>query len=214
MAPYQREFIQFALDQGVLRIGEFVLKSGRKSPYFFNSGLFSSGASLSRLARFYATAIRASGLEFDMLYGAAYKGIPLVAAVSVALNDVHGLDLPYCFNRKEAKDHGEGGDTVGAPLEGRVLLIDDVISAGTATRESVATIRGAGAHPVGIAISLDRQERGNDARSAIEEIEQELALRVISVISLKHLVDFLEERGDMQAELKRLRSYRGVYGVG
>jgi orotate phosphoribosyltransferase len=214
MAPYQREFIQFALDQGVLRFGEFVLKSGRKSPYFFNSGLFSSGASLSRLARFYAAAIRASHLEFDMLYGAAYKGIPLVAAVAVALNDVHGLDLPYCFNRKEAKDHGEGGDTVGALLEGRVLLIDDVISAGTATRESVAIIRGAGAHPVGTAISLDRQERGDDARSAIEEIEQELALRVISVISLKHLVEFLEQRGDMQDELERLQSYRSVHGVG
>lgn len=213
MAPYQQEFIQFALQHGVLRFGEFVLKSGRTSPYFFNSGLFNSGRSLSRLARFYAAAITASELGFDMLYGPAYKGIPLVAAVAMALNDEHGLDLPYCFNRKEAKDHGEGGITVGAALSGRVLMVDDVISAGTSTRESVAIIRDAGAVPVAAAISLDRQERGTGRLSAIQELEQELGLRVISVVCLQNLVEFLENNADMHSELHRLRSYRDTYGA-
>ncbi len=174
MASYQQEFIQFALQRGVLRFGEFVLKSGRKSPYFFNSGLFDSGGSLARLARFYATVIAASDLEFDMLYGPAYKGIPLVAAVAMAFDDEHGLDFPYCFNRKEIKDHGEGGATVGAALGGRVLIVDDVISAGTSTRESVTIIRAAGAIPAAAAISLDRQEQGTGRLSAIQELEQEL----------------------------------------
>lgn len=213
MAPYQREFIQFALDHGVLRFGEFVLKSGRKSPYFFNSGLFSTGGSLARLARFYAAAITASGVDFDMLYGPAYKGIPLVAAVAMALNDTHGRDLPYCFNRKEAKDHGEGGVTVGAPLAGNVLLVDDVISAGTSTRESVSIIRAAGAVPVAAAICLDRQERGAGTLSAIQEIEQELGLRVVSIVSLEHLVEFLERDPGMGEELDRLRVYRATYGA-
>jgi len=213
MAPYQREFIQFALQHGVLRFGEFVLKSGRKSPYFFNSGLFASGGSLARLARFYAASITASGVPFDMLYGPAYKGIPLVAAVAMALNDTHGLDLPYCFNRKEAKDHGEGGVTVGAPLAGNVLMVDDVISAGTSTRESVTIIRAAGAVPVAAAISLDRQERGNGPLSAIQEIERELGLRVISIVSLEDLVEFLEQDADMHSELQRLRAYREAYGA-
>lgn len=213
MAPFQKEFIAFALQHGVLRFGEFVLKSGRKSPYFFNSGLFSSGASLSRLARFYASAIVASGIEFDMLYGPAYKGIPLVAAVAVALADTHGRDLPYCFNRKESKDHGEGGTTVGAPLEGRVMMVDDVISAGTSTRESVTIIRDAGAVPVGAAISLDRQERGTGSASAIREIEEELGLRVVSIVNLDCLVEYLDERADMKEALARLRAYRDVYGA-
>jgi orotate phosphoribosyltransferase len=213
MAPYQQEFIQFALRHGVLRFGEFVLKSGRKSPYFFNSGLFNSGGSLARLARFYATAITASDPGFDMLYGPAYKGIPLVAAVAMALNDEHGLDLPYCFNRKEAKDHGEGGITVGADLRGRVLIVDDVISAGTSTRESVTIIRAAGATPAAAAISLDRQERGTGRLSAIQEIEQELGLRVISIICLEDLVQYLENDPDMKAELQRLRAYRDAYGA-
>ena len=213
MAPYQNEFIAFALQHGVLRFGEFVLKSGRKSPYFFNSGLFSSGASLSRLAHFYARAIVASGIEFDMLYGPAYKGIPLVAAVSVALADAHDRDLPYCFNRKESKDHGEGGMTVGAPLAGKVLMVDDVISAGTSTRESVAIIRAAGAEPVGAAISLDRQERGTGTRSAIQEIQDELGLRVVSIVDLDCLVEYLDERADMKQELARLSAYRDVYGA-
>ena len=213
MAPYQHEFIRFALRHGVLRFGEFVLKSGRKSPYFFNSGLFNSGGSLAHLARFYATAITASDLNFDMLYGPAYKGIPLVAAVAMALNDEHGLDLPYCFNRKEAKDHGEGGATVGAALNGRVLMVDDVISAGTSTRESVTIIRAAGAVPVAAAISLDRQERGTGRLSAIQEIEQELGLRVISIVSLENLLEYLENDADMRAELQRLRAYRETYGA-
>jgi orotate phosphoribosyltransferase len=213
MAPYQKEFIRFALQHGVLRFGEFVLKSGRKSPYFFNSGLFNSGGSLARLARFYAAAITASDLDFDMLYGPAYKGIPLVAAVAMALNDEHGLDLPYCFNRKEVKDHGEGGVTVGAALAGRVVMVDDVISAGTSTRESVAIIRAAGAVPVAAAISLDRQERGKGRLSAIQEIEQELGLDVISIICLEDLVEFLASSVEMKDELQRLRTYRARYGA-
>lgn len=213
MAPYQKEFIQFALQHGVLRFGDFVLKSGRNSPYFFNSGLFNSGGSLARLARFYAAAISASGLDFDMLYGPAYKGIPLVAAVAMALNDEHGRDLPYCFNRKETKDHGEGGVTVGAALAGNVLMVDDVISAGTSTRESVTIIRAAGAVPVAAAISLDRQERGTGRRSAIQEIEQELGLRVISIVCLEDLVEFLANNADMEEELQRLRAYRQEYGA-
>ena len=213
MAPYQQEFIRFALGHGVLRFGEYVLKSGRKSPYFFNSGLFNSGGSLAHLARFYATAITTSDLDFDMLYGPAYKGIPLVAAVAMALNDEHGLDLPYCFNRKEAKDHGEGGITVGAALHGRVLIVDDVISAGTSIRESVTIIRAAGAIPAAAAISLDRQERGTGRRSAIQEIEQELELRVINIICLENLVQYLEIDPDKKAELQRLRAYRETYGA-
>lgn len=213
MAPYQHDFIKFALDQGALRFGSFVLKSGRDSPYFFNSGLFNSGGSLARLARFYASAIVASGVEFDMLYGPAYKGIPLVAAVAMALNDEHRRDLPYCFNRKEVKDHGEGGVTVGAPLAGNVLLVDDVISAGTSTRESVAIIRAAGALPVAAAISLDRQERGSGPLSAIQEIEQQLGLRVIRIIGLDDLVEYLQKNADMKDELQRVRDYRDAYGA-
>ncbi len=213
MAPYQQEFIQFALQRGVLRFGKFVLKSGRESPYFFDSGLFNSGGSLARLARFYATAISASNLDFDMLYGPAYKGIPLVAAVAMALDDEPGLDLLYCFNRKEVKDHGEGGVTVGAPLEGRVLMVDDVISAGTSTRESVAIIRAAGAVPVAAAISLDRQERGTGQLSATREIEQELGLQVVSIVCLENLVEYLEKNADMVDELQRLRAYRETYGA-
>lgn len=213
MEAYQHEFIRFALDNGALTFGEFVLKSGRRSPYFFNTGLFSSGASLSRLARFYAMAIRHSGLEFDMLYGPAYKGVPLVAAVAMALNDEHGLDYPYCFNRKEVKDHGEGGRTIGAPLDGRVLLVDDVISAGTSARESVAIIGNVGARAVGIAISLDRQERGSGRLSAIQEVEQELGLQVISIIRLEDLIGYLEQSPDMAEALEGLRAYRRSYGV-
>lgn len=213
VAPYQHDFITFALQRGALRFGSFILKSGRDSPYFFNSGLFNSGGSLARLARFYASAIVASGIEFDMLYGPAYKGIPLVASVAMALNDEHGRDLPYCFNRKEAKDHGEGGVTVGAPLAGNVLMVDDVISAGTSTRESVAIIRAAGAIPVAAAISLDRQERGTGPLSAIQEIEQELGLRVIRIIGLDDLVEYLQKNADMKNELQRVRGYRDTYGA-
>ena len=209
-------FIAFAIDSGVLRFGEFTLKSGRVSPYFFNSGLFNTGARLARLAHFYADAIVASAPPFDMLYGPAYKGIPLVAAVSMALAEKHGRDLPWCFNRKEAKDHGEGGVTVGAPLAGRVLIVDDVISAGTSTRESVAIIRAAGAEPVGVAISLDRQERGQGQRSAIQEVRAELSLDVLSIATLEQLIAFLHENpgaaGLDGGEAQRLEAYRADYG--
>lgn len=213
MQDYKREFIEFALEHGVLRFGEFVLKSGRNSPYFFNSGLFSSGRSLARLARFYAAAIRDAELEFDMLYGPAYKGIPLVAALAVAFSDVHGRDYPYCFNRKEAKDHGEGGETVGAPLAGRVLMVDDVISAGTSSRESVDIIKRAGAEPVGVAIALDRQERGSGTLSAIQELERDHGLSVVSIVSLADLMTYLDERGDQPEALERMRRYRERYGA-
>ena len=213
MEPYQREFIEFALERGVLRFGEFRLKSGRTSPYFFNSGSFCDGTSLGRLARFYVQAIDAAGLQFDVLYGPAYKGIPLASAVAVAYGDLHGRCVPFCFNRKEAKDHGEGGATVGAPLEGRVLVVDDVISAGTSARESVEIIRRNAARPVGMAISLDRQERGAGRRSAIQEVEDELGLEVINIIALEHLVHFLEQRRGMASELDRVRAYRRAHGV-
>ena len=208
------EFIAFAIECGVLRFGEFTLKSGRVSPYFFNSGLFDTGARLGRLAQFYAAAIVDRAPAFDMLYGPAYKGIPLVATVAVTLAAEHGRDLPWCFNRKEAKDHGEGGVTVGAPLAGRVLIVDDVISAGTSARESVDVIRAAGAQPVGIAISLDRQERGQGSRSAIQEVRAELGLEVVSVATLADLIAHLREPGTGRAgdEAERLEAYRAKYG--
>ncbi len=212
-ATTQLQFIAFAIETGVLRFGEFTLKSGRSSPYFFNSGLFNSGASLARLARFYALAIRAAGVEFDLLYGPAYKGIPLVAAIAVELAREHDLDLPYCFNRKEAKDHGEGGVTVGAPLQGRVLIVDDVISAGTSVRESVAIIQSAGAVPVAVAISLDRQERGQGGASTLRELTSELDLAVISIASLNDLVEYMRGRPDMRQDLSRLEAYRNTYGA-
>ena len=213
MHDFQREFIELALRVGVLRFGEFVLKSGRRSPYFFNTGLFDSGASLAKLADAYAAAIDASAIEMDMLYGPAYKGIPLVAAVATRMYARSGLDIPYCFNRKEAKDHGEGGRTVGAPLKGRVLIIDDVISAGTSVRESLEVIGEAGAQPVGVAISLDRQERGAGARSAIAEVEEDLGLEVVSIVQLDHIVEFLTEKGQNQQTLAAVNDYRSQYGT-
>ncbi len=213
MRDFQREFIEFALDTGVLSFGDFVLKSGRHSPYFFNSGLFNSGASLGRLGAFYARAILDAGIEFDMLYGPAYKGIPLVASVAIALAEHHGRDVPWCFNRKEAKDHGEKGHTVGAPLKGRVLMVDDVISAGTSTRESVVIIRAGGAQPVGAVIAHDRRERGLGETSAVQEVGREFGLSVISVVSLRELTAYLEEKGDMAPLLERMQAYRARYGV-
>lgn len=205
------EFIAFAIDSGVLRFGEFTLKSGRVSPYFFNSALFDTGARLARLAHFYAAAINASGIAFDMLYGPAYKGIPLVATVAVALAQEHGRDLPWCFNRKETKDHGEGGITVGAPLAGRVLIVDDVISAGTSTRESVQIIEAAGARAVAVAISLDRQERGQGSRSAIQEIRTELALEMVSIATLTGLIAYLDGDTALAEQALRLNAYRARY---
>jgi len=207
------DFLAFSIECDVLRFGEFTLKSGRISPYFFNSGLFNTGARLSRLARFYAAAIDASGVGFDMLYGPAYKGIPLVAAVSIAFADHHGHDVPYCFNRKETKDHGEGGLTVGARLAGRVLIVDDVISAGTSTRESVGLIRDAGAQAVAVAVSLDRQERGQGEKSAIQEIRAELGLEVVSIATLAQLIAYAQGTAALGAQSARLEAYRERYGT-
>ena len=191
MHPYKKEFLQFAIQVGVLRFGEFTLKSGRISPYFFNAGLFNSGGHLARLGRFYAQAIVDSGTAFDVLFGPAYKGIPLAAAAGIALADHHARDVPYCFNRKEAKDHGEGGNLVGAALQGRVLIIDDVITAGTAIRESVDIIQTAGATLSGVVIALDRQERGTGQQSAVQEVELAYGITVASIITLSDLLDYL-----------------------
>ena len=213
MHNYQREFLDFAIDIGVLRFGEFTLKSGRVSPYFFNSGLFNTGASLARLGRYYAQAVTASNIEFDMIYGPAYKGIPLASTLAIALADHHDRDMPYCFNRKEAKDHGEGGTIVGAPLEGRVLIIDDVISAGTSVRESVDIIQAAGAIPAGVVIALDRQERGKGETSAIQEVERDYGLTVASIVGLKELIEYLAEQAGQDEALAAIRAYQQEYGV-
>ena len=213
MHDYQHDFISFAIDTEVLRFGEFTLKSGRKSPYFFNAGLFNTGSRLARLGRYYAEAIVASGLEFDVLFGPAYKGIPLAATTAVALADHHNRDLPYCFNRKEAKEHGEGGNLVGAPLAGRVLIIDDVITAGTAIRESLDIIRAAGATAAGVVIALNRQERGKGERSAIQEVEQDLGIPVLSIAALDQLVEFLQAKPQQDAQVAAIRAYRAQYGV-
>jgi orotate phosphoribosyltransferase len=213
MQDYQQAFLEFAIDAGVLRFGEFTLKSGRVSPYFFNAGLFNTGRHLARLGRFYAQAIVDSGRDFDVLFGPAYKGIPLAAATGIALADHHERDLPWCFNRKEAKDHGEGGNLVGAPLQGRVLIVDDVITAGTAIRESVDIIQAAGATPAGVVIALDRQERGRGERSAIQEVEQDLGLPVTSIVTLSDLQAWLEGGAGNADTLGRIRAYRAEYGV-
>ena len=213
MQNYQQEFIEFALSQGVLQFGEFTLKSGRVSPYFFNSGLFNNGASLGKLGDFYAQAIHASGTGFDMLFGPAYKGIPLVAAVAIAMAQHYQTSCPYSFDRKEVKDHGEGGLIVGAPLHGRILIIDDVISAGTSTNHSVGIIQHAGATPVGVAIALDRQETGPDGDSAIAEIEQSHGIGVISIIKLENLIEYLQSRHDKAEFLSNINQYRKKYGV-
>ncbi len=213
MKDYQLEFLDFAIGTGVLRFGEFVLKSGRVSPYFFNTGLFNTGEALMRLGRYYARAILDAEIGFDMLYGPAYKGIPLVAATAIGLADRHDRSVPYCFNRKQAKDHGEGGVTVGAPLVGRVLIIDDVITAGTAVRESVGIIEAAGAQPVGVAISLDRQERGTGDTSAVQEVREQLGLQVASIAALEQIIAYLEQRPDTADMLAQVQRYESEYGV-
>ena len=207
------EFLSYCLEREVLRFGEFKLKSGRVSPYLFNAGLFNRGSDLVRLGRYYAEAIVDSGIEFDLIFGPAYKGIPLAAAVAIALQTEHGRDLPWAFNRKEAKDHGEGGNIVGAPLRGRVLIVDDVITAGTAIRESVDIIHAAGAEPVAVAIALDREERGRADRSAIQEVETEFGLQVIRVARLTDLIAMLDVEGGDPEHLAALRRYRDEYGV-
>jgi orotate phosphoribosyltransferase len=208
----RREFIGFAIEAQVLRFGEFKTKAGRLSPYFFNAGLFNDGQALRRLGQFYAKALLSAGVGFDLLFGPAYKGIPLVTATSIALAEL-GVNVPICFNRKEAKDHGEGGVTVGAPLAGRVLIVDDVISAGTSVRESVEIIRAGGATPCAVAIALDRMERGSGPLSAVQEVQQSFQLPVISIASLDDLVAYLEERGGMARELQAVARYRTQYGA-
>ncbi|AFJ02782.1 Orotate phosphoribosyltransferase [Methylophaga frappieri] len=213
MTHQPQQFIEFALNTGVLRFGRFTLKSGRQSPYFFNSGLFHSGASLARLGQFYAQRIVDSEVAFDVLFGPAYKGIPLASATAIALAEQHQRDVPYAFNRKEAKDHGEGGTLVGAPLAGRVLIIDDVISAGTSVGESVELIRAAGAEPAGVVIALDRQERGQTALSAIAQVEANYGIPVFSIICLADLLRYLESASDLQTHRDAVAAYRAEYGV-
>ena len=213
MQDYKQEFLEFAIDIGVLRFGEFTLKSGRTSPYFFNSGLFNTGASLARLGRYYAEAIMASDIEFDMIFGPAYKGIPLAASAAIALADHHQRDIPYAFNRKEAKDHGEGGSIVGSPLQGKVLVIDDVITAGTAIRESVTILESAGAELAGVVISLDRQEKGRGDISAIQEVEQQYKIAVANIVSLDDLEEYLGHLAEYEDALSSIRNYRQQYGV-
>ncbi|MFC5078943.1 Orotate phosphoribosyltransferase [Vibrio thalassae] len=213
MKAYQREFIEFALEKEVLKFGEFTLKSGRKSPYFFNAGLFNTGRDLARLGRFYAAALADSGIDYDVLFGPAYKGIPIATTTAVALADHHNVDTPYCFNRKEAKDHGEGGNLVGSPLEGRIMLVDDVITAGTAIRESMEIIKANGADLAGVLVAIDRQEKGKGELSAIQEVERDFGCAVISIVSLTDLITFLEEKGDNAEQLEAVKAYRAEYGI-
>ncbi len=213
MQDYQRDFLNFAVEKEVLRFGEFTLKSGRLSPYFFNTGLFNTGSSLAQLGRYYARAIVDSGIEFDVLYGPAYKGIPLAAVTSAALFDEHQRDVAYAFNRKEAKDHGEGGIIVGHPLQGRVLIIDDVISAGTSVRESVDIIRQENAEPTGVVIALDRQERGQGDKSAVQEVQQDLGIPVAAIARLQHLIEFIEGSVQFREWLTPISNYRRQYGI-
>jgi orotate phosphoribosyltransferase len=213
MKTYQQDFLDFAIGQGVLRFGEFTLKSGRISPYFFNAGLFQTGSALSRLGKFYAQAIVDAGVEFDMLFGPAYKGIPLAAATAIALYEYHGKDYPYAFNRKEAKDHGEGGTIVGAPLQGRVLVIDDVMTAGTAIRESANIVAAHGATLASVAISLDRQERGTGTQSAVQEVEALYGISVISIVGLNEVINHVGSHLQDAALLSKVQAYRTQYGI-
>jgi len=216
MRAHQTEFLELALRLGVLRFGRFTLKSGRESPYFFNAGLFDTGSAIAGLGRAYAAALTQAGLEYDMLFGPAYKGIPLVTATAAALADHHGRDVPYAFNRKEAKDHGEGGNVVGRKLAGRVLIVDDVITAGTAIRESIDIIKAAGAAPAGVLLALDREERGRESRlSAVQEVRQQFGLPVVSILSLSALIAGLErwDRGVGKEALADLKAYQSQYGA-
>lgn len=213
MYDYQRDFIELTLQRDVLRFGEFTLKSGRVSPYFFNMGRIDSGAALARLGRAYAAAVVNSGLDVDMLFGPAYKGIALAAATAISLADQHSRDLPWAYNRKEAKDHGEGGTLVGAPLSGHVLIVDDVMTAGTAVRESLALIRAQGATPAGVLIALDRQERGQGELSAAQEVQRDYGIPVVSITSFGDVLAYAGERPDLAAEHQRMLAYRENYGV-
>jgi len=212
VADFRKDFIAFCIGQGVLKFGRFVTKSGRTSPYFFNAGLFNTGAALERLAQFYAKAILASGAKFDMLFGPAYKGIVLAAGTAIALSR-EGRNLPFAFNRKEAKNHGEGGDLIGAPLAGRVLIVDDVLTAGTAVGESLAIITAHGAVPAGVVISLDRMERGAGSLSAVQEIEQRHGIPVISIATLDDLIEWLQKSAEFRQNLSSIAEYRQLYGI-
>jgi orotate phosphoribosyltransferase len=217
MKDYQRDFIEFALSKQVLRFGEFTLKSGRASPYFFNAGLFNTGGDLAKLGRFYASALVDSSIEFNLLFGPAYKGIPIATTTSVALYDHHHIDMPYCFNRKEAKTHGEGGSLVGSDLKGKVMLVDDVITAGTAIRESMEIIENHGAELSGVLIALDRQEKGQGELSAIQEVERDFGTKVIAIVTLANVIAYLEEKVIDQPELNEnllnIKKYRKNYGI-
>jgi len=212
MLDYQKQFIQYALDCGVLKFGEFQLKSGRISPYFFNTGLFNSGAQLDKLGQFYAQALISAAVDVDVLYGPAYKGIPLVSTTSIAYSRLQ-RDMPFAFNRKEAKDHGEGGVLVGAPLQGKVWILDDVITAGTSVRESVDIIRAAGATVAGVLIALDRQEKGRNELSAVQEVSAQFGIPVIAIISLADIIEFIAQDADSADKLAIIRGYRQQYGI-
>ena len=213
MKAFQQEFIEFAIARGVLKFGEFTLKSGRKSPYFFNAGLFNRGGDLAKLGRYYADALTDAGIDFDVLFGPAYKGIPIATTTAVALADHHDMDVPYCFNRKEAKAHGEGGNLVGSPLEGKVMLVDDVITAGTAIRESMTLIEANNASLAGVLIALDRQERGTGELSAIQEVERDYNTKVVSIVSLNDVVTYLRSAGGYDEAISTIETYRENYGI-
>lgn len=215
MKDFQKQFLDFVIEQKILRFGEFTLKSGRKSPYFFNAGLFNTGQSLGFIGQCYAAAIKESALDYDVIFGPAYKGIPLASATVIALSNQYKDDKPYCFNRKEAKNHGEGGSIVGAALENRVLIIDDVITAGTAIREVMGIISQAGAKAAGVLVAVDRQEKGKGELSAIQEVEQDYNIPVISIINLSQIVAYLEEQDspEFQQYLPALRAYQSTYGI-
>ncbi len=213
MKAFQQEFIEFALSRQVLKFGSFTLKSGRTSPYFFNAGLFNTGGDLAKLGRFYAAALMDAGIDFDVLFGPAYKGIPIATTTAVALAEHHNRDVPYCFNRKEAKTHGEGGSLVGSPLKGRIMLVDDVITAGTAIRESMEIIKAQGAELAGVLIALDRQERGKGELSAIQEVERDFGTKVVSIIGLKDLIQYLEGKPELAQHLDAVKAYRAEFGV-
>jgi orotate phosphoribosyltransferase len=213
MKAFQQEFIEFALSRQVLKFGSFTLKSGRTSPYFFNAGLFNTGGDLAKLGRFYAAALVDAGIDFDVLFGPAYKGIPIATTTAVALAEHHNRDVPYCFNRKEAKTHGEGGSLVGSALKGRIMLVDDVITAGTAIRESMEIIQAQGAELAGVLIALDRQERGKGELSAIQEVERDFGTKVVSIIGLKDLIQYLEGKPELAQHLDAVKAYRAEFGV-
>lgn len=213
MQDYQKDFIEFALKNDVLRFGEFTLKSGRISPYFFNAGLFNSGEALAKLGQYYAAAIKESAVKFDILFGPAYKGIPLATTCAVALYEHQNTNIPYSFNRKEAKSHGEGGNIVGAALEGDILIIDDVITAGTAIREAMDIIAAANAKPAGVIIALDRQEKGTGETSAIQEVEQQYNIPVLSIIKLEHLITYIDGNSDFAKFTDKVKAYREQYGI-